>query len=322
MTIDKQKESAVFYSLRAFAILSVAYAHSLSLRNEALSRIVALLGLIGVPVFLICSGYYYTQSKLNKDWFKGRFESIVIPWLIWGSFAYVLSLTLGRNSNGNLLFDYLYYLVGYYTWLYYVPIYLITIIIYQVIRPSKNVIIVSIIITMISNCLTYYLNPEIGITPYQNPLNWIGFYAIGVGLKGRLNGIIEKKRVLVYGVIAFGFGLVIVLARWKVCYWHPLSILFELASFVVLLYVTNIINGKPLQIIGKNSYILYFLHMQQGIAITNRFFSFLHCKSEVVEFWLKPVVVLSVTLLIVYVIAFTLKLIGLSKLTKYLGIKL
>ena len=321
MTIDKQKESSVFYTLRAFAILSVAYAHSLSLQSVTLSRTGSLLGLVGVPVFLICSGYYYKPSRLNKDWFKGRFESIVVPWLIWGTFAFTLSLILGRNPN-NIISDYLLYLLGYYTWLYYVPIYLITIIIYQVIRPSKNVIIVSIIITMISNCLTYYLNPEIGITPYQNPLNWIGFYAIGVGLKGRLNGIIVKKRVLVYGVIAFGFGLVIVLARWKVCYWHPLSILFELASFVVLLYVTNIINGKPLQIIGKNSYILYFLHMQLGIAITNRVFSFLHCESEVVEFWFKPVVVLSVTLLIVYVIAFTLKLIGLSKLTKYLGIKL
>lgn len=45
-------DSDFFYRLRGIAIISVACAHCLQLSNPILSKIGALLGTIGVPIFL------------------------------------------------------------------------------------------------------------------------------------------------------------------------------------------------------------------------------------------------------------------------------
>lgn len=321
MRFDKQKESSIFYSLRAYAILSVAYAHSLSLQNVTLSRVGALLGLIGVPVFLICSGYYYKPAQLDKDWFLGKTVNIVAPWLLWGTFAYALSVYL-IGPGGWSFFDYILYLFGHKTWLYYVPVYLVIIFFYQVVHPSLRVLFLSIVIALISNSMTYYWLPDVWLTPYQNPLNWIGFYAIGILLKRYMGGVMKNIYFVLFGMFVAGIAFVIVSGDWKVCYWHPLSFVFELFAFGMLLFIAAKTDGEITQLVGKNSYILYFLHMQYGIAITNRLFSILYGRLEIVELLFKPIVVIVVSMTLVLIIQYILTHLGLGKYIKYVGIKL
>lgn len=52
-----------FYVMRGLAIISVAYAHSLSLNNDLLQRLGEIMGLFGVPVFLFCSGCWFKYDK-------------------------------------------------------------------------------------------------------------------------------------------------------------------------------------------------------------------------------------------------------------------
>lgn len=48
---------------RGIAIISVAYAHSLSLSDEILQRVGAAIGILGVPIFLFCSGFYFKRQN-------------------------------------------------------------------------------------------------------------------------------------------------------------------------------------------------------------------------------------------------------------------
>ena len=322
--MDEIRQSELFYNLRAFAILSVAYAHALDLQNVLLARVGALLGLIGVPVFLICSGYYYKPVSLDKNFFYKKFQTIVAPWLIWGTFAFILTVILNdKIQSGNHLFtDYLLYLSGYHTWLYFVPIYLITIFLFQWIKPSRGMLFLSMGITAISCCITFFFKLDFGITPFQNPLNWIGFYAMGICLKNHLDAIIQKKMIFwSAGILSVVAGVYIVLSEWTVSYWHPASILFELSAFGLLLLAAYGVKGKFFGVLGMNSYVLYFLHMQLGIASANVIFRCLPFSSDVATFGLKPSVVILISMFYVWLISLACKRLGLGNGLRYLGIK-
>ena len=322
--MDETRQSNLFYNLRGFAILSVAYAHSLDLQNVLLARLGALIGLIGVPAFLICSGYYYKQVSLNKDFCYKKFQTIVAPWLIWGTFAFILTVLLSDRiqSGHNLLTNYLLYLSGYHTWLYFVPIYIIIIFLFQWLKPSKGLLFLSMGITVISSCITFFLKPDIGVTPFQNPLNWIGFYATGICLKEHIEVVLQKNVIFwsaaVLTVIA---GIYIVLSDWTVSYWHPASILFELSAFGVLLVAAYKVKGKFFRVLGMNSYVLYFLHMQLGIASANVIFRCLPISSDYVIFLLKPSIVILLSMCYVWLISFASKRLGLGNQVMLLGIK-
>ena len=323
--MDETRQSNLFYNLRAFAILSVAYAHALDLQNDLLARVGALMGLIGVPIFFICSGYYYKPVPLNKAFFQKKCTTIVAPWLIWGTFAFVLSLFLSDNiQRGNtLLVDYALYLSGYHTWLYFVPVYIVTILLFQWVKPSKGLLFLAIGMTVLSCCVTFFLKPEIGMTPFQNPLNWIGFYAMGICLKKYLDVILEKKALVISAgcLAAIASGAYIVLSEWTVSYWHPVSIIFEISAFCLLLPVAQRINGNFFRWQGMNSYALYFLHMQLGIASANVIFRWLPIQSDTVTLLLKPSIVILISMLYVGMFVYAFGRMRVSNWGKYLGIK-
>ena len=118
---DRLIQSRFFYMFRGIAIISVAYAHSLSLSDEILQRVGAAIGILGVPIFLFCSGFYFKRQKWRELLTK-LLAGIVSPWLLWGTVAFVISVALGAASNN--LISFLAFLFGHGTWLYYIPVYL------------------------------------------------------------------------------------------------------------------------------------------------------------------------------------------------------
>lgn len=68
--MNLKSDSNFFYTLRGFAICSVVYAHSIDVQNHSLSVLGSLFGLIGVPLFLICSGYYFKNQPWPEFWRK------------------------------------------------------------------------------------------------------------------------------------------------------------------------------------------------------------------------------------------------------------
>lgn len=123
------------------------------------------------------------------------------------------------------------------------------------------------------------------ITSCQNPLNWIGFFAVGVllqqaGMKSHI--LFEKRRRIAAGISAasliifsISYFLYSTLLNITPSYWNAFSIVFELNACVVIYYLSLWLaekKAKPVAVItdvGRNSYPLFFSHMQIGINAVN-----------------------------------------------------
>lgn len=321
---EEEQFSSFFYVLRGIAILSVAYAHSLSLDNLILQRISSLIGIIGVPVFLISSGFFFNPSGficMMKKTIKG----IAIPWLIWGTLAYLISVYLG--SSAFSFHSGLSYILGNGTWLYFVPV-LIHLRCFFYFIESDIYLLLAIAVSLATAIVSYYppqqyIHYEI-ITPFQNPLNWCGYFALGILLKRHhLLNLFYRAHVTWIIVCMLSWIVVVWLlvdGSDKINYWHPLAVLFIYLSIpLLLLMATTIRKSRLLYTLGKNSYLLYFLHMQMGIATANIIFSkFIHW--QLLVFILKPISVLGITYLLILQLKFFLNIFGWTFITKYIGI--
>lgn len=162
------------------------------------------------------------------------------------------------------------------------------------------------------------------ISPYQNPLNWIGFYAIGVILKNKSFdnwAIISFRKILaVSGVIGL-LVYIMIYFKTEICYWNPICFIFEFLCFIIISNVCSRINkAKCIESLGKFSYLIYFLHMQFGIFTINSICSFVPISETWIFFFIKPVLVLLVTYVYIRILIYIVKLLGIQKYHRYLGI--
>lgn len=321
---DKLIESQFFYMFRGIAIISVAYAHSLSLSDVILQRVGAAIGILGVPIFLFCSGFYFKRQKWC-ELLKKLLAGIVSPWLLWGTGAFFISVILGAVSNN--LISFLAFLFGHGTWLYYIPVYLIIRILFNF-SDSIYVIAASIIVSLVSNVVSFAPPPSSGlisiITPWQNPLNWIGFFAMGILFNqfGLLEKVIKGKFLIrfILVVITVLIAGLLVWIPLKINYWNPLAIVLEFVSIVSIPIMTfKFIDSKSLSSLGRNSYLLYLLHMQLGIALANVLFSIVSVPDFIILLT-KPLIVLGVTMCLISLIKFTVHLLKLDRFNQYIGL--
>ncbi|MCM1142758.1 MAG: acyltransferase [Muribaculum sp.] len=324
--------SDTFYVMRGFAIISVAYAHSLSLNDELLQRLGEILGLFGVPIFLFCSGYWFRQDK-SSILYPKLLKNIITPWLIWGSFGFIISFSLGATLSS--LKNFVLFLLGHGTWLYYIPVYLIIRIIFNYLRLSDKILFIVLAISVVMSIMSYQL-PHILLkinnvcTPWQNPLNWMGYFVLGIlchrhnsnsgiNIFSRLENI-TKRIALILGCVILVVALLF--TSQKINYWNPIAITLEYISiFLILIISSSIPRNKFLQVFGKNSLLLYLIHIQIGIAISNRLFGIFSFPGVVILL-LKPVVVLMITMSIIYALHFVLRILNLESAQPYLGIAL
>ena len=114
---------------------------------------------------------------------------------------FCLSIYLGTKHFSVV--DFLAYLFGHGTWLYYVPIYFCILLIYNLIHFLGGDYIL-MLISVLSNIVSYYCNLsglDAWITFYQNPFNFMLFFSLGKILKE--NSIIEKiKGIYVFPLIS------------------------------------------------------------------------------------------------------------------------
>lgn len=75
--------SDMVWSIRGIAIVLVAMCHSPSPEFPVFDTIRSIVGVIGVPVFFVCSGYFL-KEKTSKEFFCDMAKKIIVPWAIWG----------------------------------------------------------------------------------------------------------------------------------------------------------------------------------------------------------------------------------------------
>lgn len=325
---DDDNLSSTFYALRGLAIISVAYAHSLSLSNELLQRLGEICGLFGVPIFLFCSGFWFKRNDYNTLLPK-LFKNIISPWVIWGCIGFLITVSLG-GMNGNF-YNLATFLFGHGTWLYYIPVYLIIRICFNYKELSNGFLVMIMILSLLMNIITY-LSPsalnwlDTYCTPWQNPLNWAGFFSLGILFKR--HNIVDKLILsscysyILFSIVFISLFIVTLIVPIKINYWNPVAIPLQYVSIPVSLICAYFIGGgKLLQLLGRNSLLLYLIHIQIGIALANRIFA-LAVVPEAVVLLVKPIMVLLITMGIIHLIHYVLQLLKLGSLQPYLGIAL
>lgn len=265
--MDRHTVSNYFYALRGIAIISVAYAHSLSLSIEIFNRIGAAVGIIGVPLFLICSGYYFKHEPWNIMGNK-LFKGIISPWLIWGCMGYLISIFLGAVSSADVL-SFIAFMLGHGTWLYYIPVYIVVRCIFNC-YSSKSFLIGSIGLSIVSSIISFISPPSIVaingfLTPWQNPLNWLGFFAVGIIIKRfdlfvRMSHSSTRNKIFLI-IISIIVAILLVIVPMKVNYWNPIGIVLEYFISFSFIGIVSLSKSKVLRVLGQNSLLIYLLHI-------------------------------------------------------------
>ena len=317
--LGKERLSRTIYVLRAISITCVVSAHCESFLSNA-ETIRRLLGTIGVPCFLICSGYFFNQKQPAKEFWMKKLKNIIVPWIIWGIITYAISVLFGENVIS--IDQGLKWILGYNTWLYYVPVLLICFFLGRLCN-NKIRIVFCLCLFFISWSLSYLGVLSNGvITLYQNPFNHVGFFIVGM-LLSKTNWLIlnitKNKKV---AVLAFFMAISIVYTVFGkgIGYWASIfSIPFELLAFIVLFWIAQLLaDKKTLVQIGKISFFIFFTHMQIGIEISNKiFFRWLPSGFIALDYLyvlIKPVAIILVCYFIWILLKSFLKLIKMSKL--------
>lgn len=273
------------YIIKSLAILSVVSAHCymLPLGQKGFSQYCALLmrnfGTVGVLCFFIMAGYLYHPEKYSaRQLIINKIKTIVLPWFVAGCCAVII--------NGYKPFIAIPYILGYRSMLYYLPMLIVCFIIfYFSIMRQKYICIGMIIVTFASTIWFYDLFYQVLLTPfgidpeewrgYLNPLNWLGYFALGVVaqteikrwkkyLYNRLTGILTS----VVFVITIVYQLTI--GSPGSYFYGGGCLLIRVSGTILMFFAANLFAkkienrdsfiAKWFTEIGKDSYSIYLWH--------------------------------------------------------------
>ena len=136
--------------------------------------------------------------------------------------------------------------------------------------PHKNnaLLYVCIGISVVSVLLSAFsvISYNLVWNQYTNPMNWIGFFALGMLIRQKdlLKKLISWKLAVVSGIV------LILCVVWNIvngtqteAYIGILSLPIELCGSICILYLANLFcNSKLLADIGRTSFFIYLVHIQ------------------------------------------------------------
>ena len=192
--VDKNTSETV-WRLKGFFIFTVIFAHIPLHGGGILASICKYIGVVGVPSFLMMSGYFDFGSKRTLAY---RLKNLLIPLVIWGSITYIIQLLATHEAVSPLRMfaAWLKWTFGSGTWLYFVPVLCLCIILARFVNKW-----ILLALALISTGL----GPDIVIyndvlTPYLNPFNFIFYFLIG-RMAREYEWKFEAYRVLIVSLI-------------------------------------------------------------------------------------------------------------------------
>lgn len=258
--IEKEK-SDLIWRLKGIAIFTVFFAHvPYNGPHEWISYIYNLLGMLGVPSFLILSGFFDYNSSTNLI---KTVRNLFVPVLIWGLISYALANWISLLSLHVQILDVLKWLYGCGSWLYFVPVLFWCKILSRCFDRNYYI---PLLISLTSIYLTAknMMPYNEYFTAYTNPLNFYVYFQTG--------RIIRQYNIELLNVKLFLMSLVVCiisLCAWgeTPSYFSLFSVVVSICSFVVLYRVAyHIKYGEE---VGKLSYVIYLVHLVPA-SILNR----------------------------------------------------
>lgn len=319
MEKNKINDSDYVYILKAIAIFSVICAHVANVNSQEriiqiMSSILENIGSLGVGVFYFFAGYFFNTEKNFLDFFRVKVKKILIPWIFTGTIIYLYV----NFRKGNIdIKEWIYWIIGYKTYLYFLTNLIFFYILYFVLKPKKKLIIVTIFLGVVSLNLNIF-NFINNITPYLNPFNFITYFSVGklVSIDENLKKLKEFSYKYKY-ISLFIFIIILFISQLldiKVGYFSKVTLLFQVLSLVMFMGFgqSSYFNKAYIVDLGKKSFTIYLIHMPFAGIITYIFNKYIFLKYLIL---LRPFIVLYLTY------KFINLLIDLTKISKF-GIKI
>lgn len=279
-----ERESKALYVLKAFSIFSVITAHvNIILKSNIFSNLMTafwnLFGTIGVFCFFLLGGFFYRrEEKDSGKYWKKKFFTLILPWLLCATLTYAIAVLSTRQISA---LGYLKWVLGSGSLYYYVPVFLIFLLIFKYFYKHNWCLIICIVVNLAS-LLIYafdidYCSAIPFLTKYLNPLNWIGFFALGILVrKYRWDRIIIKNWWIFCIAAVSLIALFIVMWKFNIdSYFHIVTPFWACVSYILLLGLAYLMADYKIAIpfvsMGRWSYGVYLLHMQIVQFIISRF---------------------------------------------------
>lgn len=270
---DRETDSKTFYWMRTFALIAVVMAHAdyLHTGSQFLNRLITSFSDCGVAVFFFASGAYWRWRPVDSA--LRHTTKLLPPWIMLGSLVYVI----GAVKSGFSLNNWLCWLVGKNTYLWYLTIYAIIQIGFSILRiERKSYLVVCVLITAVSRVLTACFGIS-GYRAFLNPLNWVGFFAVGVLFRQNTNVQRDNSKYMrtVYTIVA-AIAIVVftyldtLMPSTRLDYWAFFDCFSQFSWIVVLFFVSCTLVGLHGYEIGKASLPIYLLHIPVIGFATNR----------------------------------------------------
>ena len=256
---DRQTDNKTFYWMRTFALLAVVMAHADYLHTDSqfLNRLITSFSDCG-----FASGAYWRWRPIDST--LKHTTRLLPPWIILGSLVYAISAV----KSGFSLVSWLCWLVGKNTYLWYLTIYVIIQIVFSILRiERKRYLVVCVLITAVFRVLTACFGIS-GYRAFLNPLNWVGFFAVGVLFRQNTNvqrGNPKYMRtvyptVAAIAIVVFAY-LDTLMPSTRLDYWTYFDCFSQFSWIVVLFFVSRTLVGLHGYEIGKASLPIYLLHI-------------------------------------------------------------
>lgn len=309
------KEFDVAKTIATFSIICahLSPTNSKDIFSIKLSWIYNLFGIVGVPLFFFISGYLFFKNTDNfKKFMDKKIKQIIIPWIFVGTFCYLIVFYFKHNIS---FINYLKFIYGYGSYLYYLSVLLILYLINFRFKNNNKFLYSTLIIGIIS----LILNIIFGINSfsYINFCNWIFYFNLGmlISKNNKINNLFRfcKKNIFIFLIvflIAFSYGFI---NNIEINYWTFIGVII-IFSFWGMFF--GIIYGRKLKVntfYGENSLSFYLIHMPiAGISvrIMDGYFMFF-------RFFLT----LLITYMVIYLYKFFTKKLNLEKLNVLIGVK-
>jgi len=306
------RQSNALYVIITFAILSVIAAHMPfgAETHPVAESIRIVLGQIGVAVFFIVSGFFYHREEGDaKTFWAKKWRGIVIPWMILSLCTYLFSVAINKDAS---ILAALKWMFGVLTWYWYLPILLFMFVMFKGLQKKDVALVLCVIVMVLSVMLSAFgLIPyTIYFNQYLNPLNWIGFFALGILIRkhGWLDELIGWRPTTMASLVFFVSIVLSVIYGQDKAYIDYFSLPCELSGGMIFLNLSVLLeNVGALKDIGRKSLFIYLVQMQPAGIINTRL------PYTPLFFILRPIIVLIVLYFISLGIICLLKKAGLEK---------
>ena len=267
------QEQNMFYIMKIFACISVIAAHvnNYVYEESKIDSIVtgfwSMYAQCGVIVFFLLSGFFFKKEAGFRVLAKKKSKRIIIPWVVCASMTYLLMLL---RSQGNPTLRYFQWVLGYGSWYYYLTVLVVILLLFQLLSISDTVIFICVAVNLVFiGCRTFWVKdaPIIPyLTDYLNPLNWVGFFALGIFIKKyEVYRKMSKCQYMGYlALVIFALSSIYNIRKSVFTYFNLSMVITELSGAVVVFYLAIKLARRKLnwRKIGESTFFIYLVHMQ------------------------------------------------------------